>query len=133
MLAAAIDPQYNANQAELNRLRGQTASVPRKMQWYRIVAAGTTIGFEHVCACAHAIKIVAPLDMFKTYSCLCGESFSLLKDAGVPKHCPHDKIGEYLMRLPVRMGATAPQRQPAPKIGTWDTDGDTVEWCGSPQ
>ena len=133
MLLAAIDPAYNANQAELNRLRGATAGVPRRNQWFRMVNAGATTGFSHVCACAHELKIVAPLDLFKTYRCLCGESFSLLKNAGVPKGCAHDKIGDYLMRLPARNMGAAPQRQQTPQVGTWNTDGDTVEWCGSPQ
>ncbi|SRR6266704_4230342 len=133
MILAAIDPNYNSERAELARLRGQAAAVPRKKQWYRMVNGGATTGFSHVCACAQELKIVAPLDLFRNYHCLCGESFSLLKDAGVPKGCAHNDIGEYLMRLPARNIGAAPQRQPVPKVGTWDNSGECVEWCGSPQ
>jgi len=133
MLLAAIDPSYNANQAELKRLRGNSAEALRKNQWYRMVQNGVTTGFSHVCACAHEVKIASPLDMFKTYRCNCGERFALFDGAGVPKRCPHDEIAFYLMRLPARVSAGTQQRNQTPQVGTWNADGETVEWVGAPQ
>ena len=130
MLLAAIDPQYNANQTELKRLRGAT---PMRRGWARTVQAGATIGFSHLCECGMDVKIAAPLDMFKRFKCNCGESFSLFKDAGIPRGAAPEKFGEYLMRLPARVGA-APHRNQTPQVGTWNLDGDdAVQWVGAPQ
>jgi len=132
MLLAAIDPSYSANQAELKRLRGSAAPIARN-QWFRLVQGGVTTSFEHVCKCAHSVKIVSPMDMFKTYRCNCGESFSLFKDAGIPRGAAPEQFGEYFMKLPARVGAGTQQRNQTPQIGTWNADGETVEWCGAPQ
>jgi hypothetical protein len=127
MLAAALVPSFNADQEELKRLRG---SAPAQRDcWFRMVQGGNTTGFEHVCKCAQSMKIVAPLDFFKTYRCVCGETFALLP----ARRCTAAEIGEHLMRLPARQLGGAAQRQPVPKVGAWDNEGDCVEWTGAPQ
>jgi hypothetical protein len=126
MLAAALVPSFNSDQAELKRLRGAT---PMRRGWFRMVQHGNTTGFAHVCECANEIKIVYPLDMFKQYRCQCGETFALLE----PRRRTPAQIDNYLMGLPAQQGA-APQRQPTPQVGTWNLDGDdTVQWVGTPQ
>ena len=133
MLLALLDENYSANKVELARLRGNSAAVPQRNCWYRLVQGGITTSFEHVCKCAHSVKIVSPLDMFKTYRCNCGESFSLFKDARIPRAAAPEKFGEYLMKLPARVGAGTQERNKTPKVGAWDVDGETVQWVGAPQ
>ena len=129
MLVAVLDPSYNENQIELKRLRGAT---PMRRGWSRNVNAGATVSFSHLCECGMSVTIAHPLDMFKNFRCNCGQSFSLLKDAGIPRRAAPEQFGEYLMRLPVRVAATQ-ERNKTPQVGTWDTDGETVQWTGAPQ
>jgi hypothetical protein len=124
MLAAALVPSFNSDQAELKRLRGTT---PMRRGWFRLVASGNTTGFAHVCECAQEIKIVHPLDMFKSYRCQCGETFALLE----PRRRTPAEIENYLTRLPARQSAAPAQQRPAPQVGTWNLDGDDTEYTGT--
>jgi hypothetical protein len=136
LLLAALDPNYGARQAELNRLRkGQGIDPAAQRGWYRFIGpAGETSGFAHVCQCGIEIRCVSPLDYFKDYRCNCGETFALFKDAGVPRGCAPADFNKYLMRLPARRAGGPAQAQRKPFVDTWDDGGaGSVEWVGTPQ
>ncbi len=131
---AFLDPGYSARQAEADYLReiyrDNANAVVRRNQFYRLVnEVGALVGFEFVCLCGQAYKLLDVNLWSQSHSCpTCKNRFDLFKAVSITKETPQVDWPGLFAQLPMRPSAVASVQRP-PFLDTWaENKSDEIEY-----